>query len=111
MDTISIRYGEDVTLPFETSDTTAVTATFYIGKPGEVFVFSKTVSLDLGKGVFEFTNEEMELPLGVYNYQINVTDAEGNVEKYPSPGSSCSSCESDFPEFIIYESLDETEVS
>lgn len=111
MDSISIRYGEDVTLPIDTGDLTAVTATIYIGNPGEVFIFSKETSLTDGAGVFVFTAEEMELPLGTYSYQINTTDDEGHIEKYPSPDENCNECESDFPKFVIYEALDVTEVS
>lgn len=109
MDTIQIRYGEDVTLPLDASDVTAVSADLYIGKPGEVYVLTKNITLTAGVGVFELNAADTALPLGTYNYQINVTDDDGFVKKYPSPSSDCEDC--GFPEFIVCESLDVQEVS
>lgn len=108
MDTISIRYGEDVTLPLDASNTSAVSADLFIGKPGEAYVLSKNITLTLGVGVFELDSTDTSLPLGTYNYQINVTDDDGFVSKFPSPNSDCDDC--GFPEFIVCESLDSTEV-
>ncbi len=109
MDTISIRYGEDVTLPIDASDITAVSADLYIGLPGETYVLTKHITLTLGVGTFELDSTDTALPLGTYNYQINVTDDGGFLKKFPSPDSSCADC--GFPEFIVCESLDQTEVS
>lgn len=111
MEQISIRYGEDATLPIDVGDATAVSADIYIGKPGEVYTLSKNASLTLGVGTFVFTSTETKIPIGTYYYQINVTDEDGYVSKYPSPDEECSGCEVDFPEFIVGEALDETEVS
>lgn len=111
MDAISVRYGENVTLPIDTGDTTDVSATIYIGNPGEVYTLSKTVSLTDGTGTFEFTALEMEIPLGTYHYQINTVDEDGHTSKYPSPQEDCDGCDSDFPQFIVCEALDKTEVS
>ena len=111
METISVRYGESVTLPLYTGDLTAVSADIYIGKPGEVYVLTKNITLTDGDGVFELTPAETQIPLGTYYYQINVTDEDGGVKKYPSPDQICSDCESDFPQFIVCEALDQTEVS
>lgn len=111
MEPISIRYGESVTLPIDVGDLTAQAASIYIGKPGEVYKISKTISLTDGEGVFVLSTTDTEIPLGTYYYQINVTDSGGYVEKYPSPGDGCSGCDVDFPEFIVGEALDETEVS
>ena len=111
MDTISIRYGEDVTLPLNASDVTAVSADLYVGKPGEVYVLSKTIALTEGVGVFELDSTDTSIPLDTYYYQINVTDANGFVSKYPSPSDPCSDCDTDFPKFIVYEALDVVEVS
>lgn len=105
MDTIKIRYGESLTLPLDASDTGATSATIFIGKAGEVYKLSKTIALTAGKGTFEFDPEETEIPLGEYNYQINVTSG-GDLKKYPSP--NCQDC--DFPKFIVAEALDVTEV-
>lgn len=111
MESISIRYGESVTLPLQTGDTTAVSADIFIGKPGEVYVLTKNITLTDGDGTFVFMPAETEIPLDTYYYQINVTDNEGNIEKYPSPGTNCTDCETDFPKFIVCEALDEIEVS
>ena len=111
MDSISVRYGEDLTLEFDASDLTAVSADIYIGKPGEVYVLTKNISLVDGIGIFELDGNEMSIPLDTYYYQINVTDEEGYVEKYPSPEDACSSCEEEFPKFIVREALDVMEIS
>jgi hypothetical protein len=111
MDSISIRYGEDVTLPLDAGDTTAISADIYIGKPGQVYILTKHITLTDGKGTFVFSGAETEIPLDTYYYQINVTDELGAVEKYPSPQSDCDSCDSEFPKFIVHEALDQIEVS
>lgn len=108
MDTISIRYGEDVTLPIDASNASAVSAALFVGLPGEAYVFTKTAALTDGVGVFELDSDDTSIPLGTYNYQINVTDDDGDVKKYPSPDSDCEDC--GFPEFIVCEALDSTEV-
>lgn len=112
MEPISIRYGESLTLPIDAGDFTAVSADIYIGKPGQTYVLTKNATLTDGVGVFVFTSEETRLPLDTYFYQINITDATDYVEKYPSPaGPDCDDCGGDFPEFVVSEALDETEVS
>lgn len=111
LDSISIRYGESLTLPLNTGDTTNVSAAIYIGKPGQVYNLTKSVSLVNGEGTFVFSTSETSIPLGTYYYQVNVTDAAGHVDKYPTPQAGCDSCEDDFPEFNVYEALDLTEVS
>lgn len=111
MESINIRYGESLTLPLSTGDQFAVSADIFIGKPGQVYVLTKNITLVDGGGVFNFTPTETRIPLGTYSYQINVTDALGQVEKYPSPERNCTDCESDFPKFIVCEALDEIEVS
>jgi len=111
MDTISLRYGENLTLPFDAGDTTAVSADIYIGKPGQVYTLTKHATLNLGLGEFVFTANDTKIPLGTYNYQINVTDSLGYVEKYPQPEEDCYDCDPNFPEFKVYEALDQQEVS
>jgi hypothetical protein len=111
MDSISIRYGETLTLPLDTGDTTDVSADIYIGKPGQVFLLTKHITLSEGTGTFVFSGLETQIPLDTYYYQINVTDAGSNVEKYPSPEPGCDGCENDFPQFVVCEALDLTEVS
>lgn len=111
MDSIQIRYGETVTLPLDAGDTTAVSADLYVGKPGEVYVLTKHISLTEGLGTFVLSTTDTQLPLDTYYYQINVTDDGGEVTKYPSPNSSCDTCDSEFPEFVVHEALDVQEVS
>lgn len=111
MDSISIRYGETLTLPLNAGDVTAISADMYIGKPGETYVLTKHITLVNGEGTFVFSSVETQIPLDCYSYQINVTDDLGRVEKYPSPEPGCSDCESNFPKFIVSEALDQTEVS
>lgn len=109
MDTISIRYGETLTLPLDASDLDATSASIFIGKPGEVYKLTQTIALVEGQGTFEFAPTETEIPLGKYSYQINVTSGT-SVSKFPSPSDGCDSGDSDLPTFIVAEALDATEV-
>lgn len=112
MEEIIIRYGESLTLPIDTGDVTAQSATMYVGKPGQLFAISKTIALVAGEGTFVFDSADTEVPLDTYYYQINVTDVDGYVEKYPSPDLDCDDCDGgDFPKFVVCEALDATEVS
>lgn len=111
MEPISIRYGESLTLPLNTGDATSVSADIYIGKPGFAYVLTKNITLTAGVGTFVFTATDTQLPLDTYYYQINVTDTNGYIEKYPSPDQSCDGCDNSFPQFIVCEALDEIEVS
>jgi len=110
MESITLRYGESLTLPLDTGDSTAQSATIYIGKPGEPYVISKLASLTDGAGVFVFDNIDTSVPIGTYYYQINVLDVNGYVEKYPSPEDVCHGGDNEFPQFVVCESLDEMEV-
>jgi hypothetical protein len=111
MEPIIIRYGESLTLPLDAGDVNAVSADIYIGKPGQAYVLTQNISLTDGMGTFIFDTNDTKLPLDTYYYQINVTDTNGYVEKYPSPDDTCDDCDSEFPEFVVCEALDETEVS
>lgn len=111
MEPISVRYGESLTLPLDTGDVTDVTADIYIGKPGDVYVLTKNVTLVDGIGTFVFTTTDTQIPIDTYYYQVNVTDSDGYIQKFPSPDRDCDGCENDFPQFIVCEALDEIEVS
>ncbi len=111
MEPILIRYGESVTLPVDTGDTTATDADLYIGKPGEPYTIHVHADLEDGVGVFVLSNVQTQVPLDTYYYQINVTDVNGYLEKYPTPEEDCSECENEFPEFVVREALDTAEVS
>lgn len=110
MEAISIRYGESLTLPIDAGDVFAVSADIYIGKPGEAYELTKSATLTEGLGTFIFSSLETEIPLDTYYYQINVTDAAGYIEKYPSPDGDCYGSDTDFPQFIVGEALDKIEV-
>lgn len=109
MESINIRYGESLTLPLDAGDTTAVSADIYVGKPGQAYVLTKHITLTSGKGTFVFSTLETQIPLDTYYYQINITDAAGYVNKYPSPMADAT--EDDFPQFVVAEALDQQEVS
>lgn len=111
MDEINIRYGESLTLPLDADDITAVTATLYVGLPGELPILIVPISLVEGVGVFELTPLETEIPLGSYKYQITVVDEDSGVAKYPDP-DDCDNCDSEdsFPCFNVHEALDATEI-
>lgn len=110
METVSCLYGEDVTLPVDVGDITAISADIYVGKPGEVYKFTVNTPLVLGVGAFEIPAEMTRIPLGTYYYQINVNYASGGPDKYPSPEGDCDGCGADFPKFIVGEALDESEL-
>lgn len=111
MDTISIRHGENVTLPIETGDRTIVSADIYIGNPGEAYILTDHIELTEGAGIFRLSSEETKVPLGEYCYQINTTDRNGYIQKYPAPHDCGYDEEHDFPKFIVAEALDLIEVS
>lgn len=111
MDSISIRYGQTVTLPLDTSDLTAISADIFVGNPGTTYILTKHIDLVDGVGTFVFSTTDTEIPLGNYKYQINTTDSTGNISKYPSPQVGCGDCDDDFPDFIVCEALDVNEVS
>lgn len=109
MDTIPIRYGEALTLGLDTDDITDLSATLYVGKPGEVPLIEKPITLVAGKGTFELAEEDTRIPLGTYAYQINVITVNGSVCKVPEPDADCAECDDALPEFIVSEALDEQE--
>jgi hypothetical protein len=111
MDTVNIRYGEYYPLPIDAMDVTAVSADIYIGRPGQPYVLTKHADLVDGVGTFEFEETETTIPLGKYNYQINLINEFGKVRKFPSPEGDCDGCDNSFPEFIVWEALDSIEVS
>ena len=110
MDSIAIRYGENLTLPIDTGDITDVSADIYIGEPGQAFILTKHTELIDGIGSFVFSSLDTKLPLGTYYYQINTTDIDNYVTKYPNP-NNCDDSDNNFPLFIIAEALDLIEIS
>lgn len=111
MEPIIIRYGESLTLPLDAGDVTAVTADIFIGKPGQAYILTQNITLTDGTGTFTFSTVDTQIPLDTYYYQINITDGNGYVQKYPSPEEDCVDCDTEFPQFVVCEALDEIEVS
>ena len=109
MDTISIRYGETPSIYIDTGDVTAISATMYVGLPGEAPKITVPTTLTDGVGSFDFSAVDTSIPLGTYKYQITVLLADNKIEKYPEP-KNCDSCEDNLPDFVVCEALDETEV-
>lgn len=108
MNAITARYGESVPLSITIDDTTAISATIYIGLEQEVPLITKTSAFVDGVADLSLNTDDTKIPLGTYKYQVNVVYEDDLLEKYPSPDS----CEgSDFPDFVVAEALDETEVS
>lgn len=103
MEAIDVRYGASTDVAVESDDLTAVEATLFVGKLGETPVLMKTIELTDGVGVFELSSTDTQLPVGVYNYQINILHSDGDLEKYPEP----EDCEDgELPTFEIHEALD-----
>ena len=108
MKTIQTRYGASVELTITIDDDLAGTATIYVGLPQETAIFTKTASFTSGVADLSLDPTDTELPLGTYNYQINVSYTDGRLDKYPNPAN----CDGDsLPEFIVLEALDVTEIS
>lgn len=119
METEKVRYGESFKYKVESDDTTAQTATFYVGKAGQSPVITVPATFENGVAYIESDPEQTEIPLGTYKYQITISYTDGRVLKFPRPKKDCDDCPSDeeeenlveLPDFIIYEALDEAEVS
>lgn len=103
MDSIDIRQGETVTLPFQIDDTTADSATLYVGKLGERPIFSIPAGVYIGQGVFEIGSEDTIVPVGKYVYQITIGYPTGEQEKFPEV-DDCDDCS--YPEFNVHRALD-----
>lgn len=106
-----VRYGQSFDEDVETSDLSAVSVSFYIGKPGHTpaKVISATFNED-GIAHLHADPEEMEIPLGTYKWQLNVYYQDGEVDKLPID-TDCDSCDDiDLPNFYVKEALDEQEV-
>ena len=106
MKTINTRYGSSVELTTTSTDATADTATLYVGVPGGAPVITKTANFVDGTADVSLLPAETEVPLGSYKYQIDVAYTDGRLKKFPEP----TSCDNDLPDFIICESLGDTEV-
>ena len=106
MKAINTRYGASVELTTNSDDATAQTATLYVGLPGELPEITKTASFVSGAANLSLSPNETEIPLGSYKYQIDVLFTDGRLKKFPEP----LNCNSDLPDFIVSESLGDTEV-
>lgn len=108
MNAITARYGESVPLSITIDDTTAVSATIYIGLEQAVPVITKSGTFVDGAADLSLDTDDTKIPLGTYKYQVNVIYENDLLEKYPSPDT----CDGpDFPDFVVAEALDEVEVS
>lgn len=107
MENYNIRYGASFELTVTTDDPTANTATLVIGKPGTAPVITQPASFVDGEATITLAPGQTEIPLGEYNYQINIDYLTGELDKFPEDG--CFSPE--LPTFTILEALDEQEVS
>lgn len=108
METINVRYGESVDFAVASDDVTAISATLYVGNPGDSPVITKTVPLLEGIAAITLDPEDTRVPVGEYRYQVNVDRQDGGVEKYPQP-EDCG--EDGLPKFVVHESLGLSEVS
>lgn len=109
MNPIKVRYGASLILTVETEDTTAVSATLYVGEEGQLPVITKTALFDNLIADVSLNPEDTEVPLGKYKYQIDVIYSDGRIDKFPNPKNCLQT--KDLPDFSIHESLSDTEVS
>ena len=115
MDKIQVRYGESFDLSIESDDDTATVATLFVGKPGQLplitipapFAFEEDDNNARKIAYIVGLPTNTRIPLGEYNYQVNVSFSDGRELKYPND-EYCE--ENGLPEFIVKEALDETEV-
>jgi hypothetical protein len=110
MEEIKVRYGESFNITVEMPDDDEATiATLYVGKPGQNPVI--TIPAEFGaEGIAHITGlpEDTRIPIGEYQYQINVLFSDDTVYKYPTE-EWCASHDG-LPSFIVLEALDENEV-
>ena len=105
MKAINTRYGASVELTTNSDDTTAQTATLYVGLPSELPMITKTSNFVSGVAEISLDPTDTKVPLGEYKYQIDVSYTDGRLKKFPEP----TSCTDELPDFIIAESLGDTE--
>lgn len=117
METISVRYGETETITIQADEPSAVSASLYVGIPGQPYKFVVTTPIVGGEGVFEISEDDTKLPLSStltedYRYQVNVIHSDGAIDKYPEPNDcyDCDEDETELPLFTVHEALDLTEV-
>lgn len=106
MKSINVRYGSSVELTTNSDDTAAQTATLYVGIAGQLPIITKTALFAAGIADVSLLPEDTEVPIGSYKYQIDVAYTDGRLKKFPEP----INCDSNLPDFIVYESLSDTEV-
>lgn len=112
MKPIKLRYGSSVRQNVNSKDETASVATFYVGVAGESPVIVKSAPFIDGVADISLEPIDTEIPLGDYKYQVDVEYTDGAVVKLPEPVGCCFEDDPDFlPDFIVRESLSDTEVS
>lgn len=108
MESINVRYGESFNLAISTDEVSATSASLIVGVQGVTPILTLTAILTAGVGQFSASPEVMELPVGTYNYQINVLHSDGKLEKYPLP-EDCD--DGALPIFKVHDALDNSGVS
>lgn len=108
MKDINVRYGASLDLSVTIADLLADEATLFVGLPDSLPIITKTAAFAEGTANLSLTPVETEIPLGNYNYQINVSYTDGRLDKFPT---SDQCLEDGFPSFSVLESLDEQEMS
>jgi hypothetical protein len=97
MDTITIRQGETLQLPFEADDVTAVSVQFQVVKDGIIYI-DELENFVTGKATI-FTNDTL-LEIGDYEYIVTIVYADGVVDILPDP-STCEEGDCDLPLFTV----------
>lgn len=109
MKTIKVRYGESLIQTIEAYSDEVLSATFIVGEEQKDPIITKTALFDNKlEADLSLTPTDTMIPLGKYKYQVNVEYKNGDIAKYPRP-IDCNF--NDLPDFEVYESLSDTEIS
>lgn len=80
---ITIRQGETLQLPIESTDLSAETAQFQAAKDGVVYI-DATASFINGKATIWSNDTDIEI--GDYEWMLTVTYSDGVIDKLPDKG-------------------------